>query len=87
VDSIKLSGSAELGDQNDIAVSGLGDEAPEGLKIPVDLGLVGGKTELYVYFWRRGDVIAFMGTSNFLGDFDEGSALDLAKQIDDRVAG
>ena len=87
VDSIKLSGSAELGDQNDIAVSGLGDEAPEGLKIPVDLGIVGGKTELYVYFWRRGDVIAFMGTSNFLGDFDEGSALDLAKQIDDRVAG
>ena len=87
VDSVKLSGRAELGDQNDIAVSGLGDEAPEGLKVPADLGLALGKTELYIYCWRRGDVIAFIITSDFLGDFDEGSALDLAQQIDDRIAG
>lgn len=91
VDSVELTGGAEantdVGAENAIPVSGLGDEAPAGMRLPVDLGFVAGDAELYVYFWRRGDVIAFVGTSDYLGDFDEGSTLELAKKIDGRIAG
>lgn len=69
--------------RQNIAVSGLGDESLPGTRITIDDGAA---TQLYFYFWRRGNVISFTGSSNALEDFSVRSTLELAKKIDARIA-
>lgn len=84
--SYKPSGTASAGDREEISVSGLGDESVPGARLTTDLGALGGDFDLYLYFWRRGNVITWMGSTDILGDFDEDSTLELAKKLDGRMA-
>lgn len=86
VASYKPSGTASAGEQDDIPVSGLGEQSVPGARLTTDLGALGGDFDLYLYFWRRGNVITWMGSTDILGDFDERSTLELAEKLDARMA-
>lgn len=87
VASYKPSGTASAGQQDEIPVSDLGEESLPGVKLTTDLGALGGDFDLYIYVWRRDNVLVWMGSTDILGDFDEESTLTLAKKIDGRIAG
>lgn len=87
VASYRPSGTASAGRQAELSVSDLGEESLPGVRLTTDLGVLGGDFDLYIFFWRRGNVIVWMGSTDILGDFDEASTLALAKRIDGRIAG
>lgn len=66
--------------QTEIPLSGLGDETPPGVSFKR------GDLELVAYFWRIGNVVAFVIGSDALGDMDGGSLLETAKQINNRAS-
>lgn len=86
VASYKASGSASANAQHDISVSGLGDESQPGATFTTDLGALGGQFDLYLYLWRRANVIVSLGSTDLLGDFSEQSTLRLARRLDARIA-
>lgn len=87
IGSFKTSGTANgSGTPHGIPVSGLGDETLRGVRFPANLGALGGGITLYAYFWRRNNVIVFVGSTDILGDFSGQSVLKLAKKIDARIA-
>jgi hypothetical protein len=68
------------------APTGLGDEAAKGITLTGSLGPAIGDTTFYIYVWRRGNVVSWIGSSDVLGDFDESGTLALARKIDERGA-
>lgn len=64
----------------------LGDEATKGVTLSGSLNPTIGDTTFYIYVWRRGNVVAWIGSSNVLGDFDAASTLELAHKLDERGA-
>jgi hypothetical protein len=85
--SYNPTGTASAGQQGEIPVSGLGDQSLPGARFTTDLGALGGEFELYLYVWRRGKVVVWLGSTNILGDYDKDSTLELAKKVDRRGAG
>ncbi len=63
-----------------LPVSGLGDQAPRGFTFAF------GEVNAFVYIWRRGNVVAWTSSSDFLDQFDAGMALKLARRLDARGA-
>lgn len=61
----------------------LGDEAPRGVRLTV--GSPRGLPFSYVYWWRRDKVVAESAVFGMMGDFDERTALALARRIDARA--
>jgi hypothetical protein len=84
LNSFTSSGTAGTFKPHSLAAPGLGDEAPRGLSFSGNLGPLPGKATFYVYVWRRGNVVAWVGSSDVLGDFDADSTLELARRIDAR---
>jgi hypothetical protein len=68
------------------APTGLGDETTKGITLKGNLGAAIGDTTFYIYVWRRGNVVAWVGSSDILGDFDQARTLELAHKLDDRGA-
>lgn len=65
----------------------LGDEALRGLKVTISPDPdFKRKSTAWLYFWRRGDVVASAGAADAVGDFDRLSTLDLARAVDARIA-
>jgi len=56
----------------------LGDQAPRGIVLTL------GDFSIFNYLWRRGNVIAWVESSDVLGDFDAGKTLKLARRLDAR---
>ncbi|MGH2919605.1 MAG: hypothetical protein ACRDLS_13560 [Solirubrobacteraceae bacterium] len=87
LDSFKSSDAASSAfEPRSIAATGLGDEA-QGIALSVDLGEVLGPATFLIYVWRRGNVAVWLGSSDFVGDFDQRSTLQLARTLDARGAG
>lgn len=69
-------------EMHSLAAPGLGDEAPRGLQADVE-----DVFDMYVYVWRRGNVVAWVSSTDNLDDFDARSTLALARRLDARGAG
>jgi hypothetical protein len=77
--------TANTGTPHSIEVTGLGDEAPRGIRQAADFGAVG-TFQLFVYMWRRANIVVYGGSADVLGDFDERSTLELMQKLDARIA-
>ncbi|CAA9529106.1 MAG: hypothetical protein AVDCRST_MAG67-3963 [uncultured Solirubrobacteraceae bacterium] len=66
-----------------MGVSGLGDETARGATVRG--GLLDERFAFYLYFWRAGNVVATMGSSDFVGGQDKQATLEIANRIDDRA--
>jgi|GEM_PF-4556663 len=77
-------GGRAVRSRHSVPAGGLGDEAPRGVRLVVG-GRGGGA--LYAFFWRRGDVVAVLGTGGVTGAFNGASALALGRAVDARAAG
>lgn len=78
-------GEASDFQRHSVPAPDLGDEAPRGLALSVR-DPDGGKLTAWVYLWRRGNVVALVGSSDAVGDFDRLSTLELARAVDARLA-
>ncbi len=81
--SARATGDARIISRHSMKVSGLGDETARGATIR--LGLLDERFAFYLYFWRAGNVVATMGSSDFVGGQDEQAALEIARRIDHRA--
>ncbi|MDQ3569266.1 MAG: hypothetical protein M3396_01320 [Actinomycetota bacterium] len=68
----------------DAPVTGLGDEATPGVRLTTTFP-DGSRSRLVVYVWRSGNVVAYLGGSDILGDFTEESLLELARKLHTRA--
>lgn len=68
-----------------LPVSDLGDETLRGVTVIFEHPSFPQKMTQWVYLWRRGDIVAWVGSSDTAGDFDQLSTLDLARAIDARL--
>jgi hypothetical protein len=84
INSFSATGSASAFTPHSLPVPNLGDEATRGATLAADLGPGLGKATFYIYTWRRGNVVVWIGSSNFIKDFDQDSTLDLARTLDER---
>ena len=81
--NLRPSGDARLTSSEDIPVTGLGDEALPGFKATA--AVAGHRFRSFQYFWRARNLVAYAGSSDVLADFNEQTALDLAKKLDFRA--
>ena len=84
INSGQTSGDIRIISRHSIAVSGLGDETARGAR--TRMRVLGESASWFFYFWRTRNVVVFVFTSDFLGDLDEQSTLEIAKRIDYRGA-
>jgi hypothetical protein len=76
-------GGKAVASRHSVPAGGLGDEAPRGVRIVVG-GRGGGA--LYAFFWRRGNVVAVLGTGGETGAFNGRTALQLGRTVDARAS-
>lgn len=82
--SFEATGEGEEGAIRDLPASGLGDERPPGAQATVEAAAI--EFDIILYVWRNGNVVAFLGGSDVLGDMDASRLLDVARKVDGRVA-
>jgi hypothetical protein len=85
--SFTAAGSVVPVEAHSIPAEGLGSAAPRGMQMTYDLGEHLGKFTTSIYVWRRGPVVAWVVSSHILGDFDDARTLELARNLDSRIAG
>ena len=68
-----------------IPAHGLGSEAPRGILLTYDLERFG-KVTTSIYVWRRGPVVAWVIAGHPPDDTDGARTLELARNIDSRIA-
>ncbi len=85
VGSLRPSGVATLRSTDDIPVSGLGEQSVPGVRFTIGVG--GTRSfRLLFYFWRTGNMVAYVGGGDSLGDLNESAYLDLARKVNARAA-
>lgn len=85
--SFTSTGTASKFEPHSLPAPELGDEAPRGMTLTGTLGPELGVANFYIYAWRRGNVLVWVGSSDVIGDFDQSRTLELARKLDARGAG
>lgn len=79
IDSFVVTGGFDEEPPQKVRVSGLGDEAPPGVKLAL------GPYAFYAYVWRVRNIVASLAGGDTLGDMSGRSILETAKRIDFRA--
>ena len=79
IDNYSLTGGFAEEPPQKVRVSGLGDQAAAGIKLPL------GPYALYQYVWRARNIVATIAAGDTVGDMNGKTILEMAKRIDFRA--